>query len=191
MCFLDTEDLRGFAPKPPAGTPSLHPFSPSSGGRRNGRKPLPSSLTRLYGCSVPSRSFVPVSLPLRVSISSLFPWLHSATVTCITLIQEFDYITGIFLWSHLSAEQRNSGRWEPMGLFLRVCRNSVKSRKISTEPEKCRLRSEFFALSTAIFAVRKCADRSDQERRKHFFLRFFWYYILKTYPSFIFFPLKK
>lgn len=46
----------------------------------------------------------------------------------------------------------------------------MKSRKISTEPEKCRLRSEFFALSTAIFAVRKCAaDRSDQERRKHFF----------------------
>lgn len=45
----------------------------------------------------------------------------------------------------------------------------MKSRKISTEPEKCRLRSEFFALSTAIFAVRKCADRSDQERRKYFF----------------------
>ena len=45
----------------------------------------------------------------------------------------------------------------------------MKSRKISTEPEKCRLRSEFFALSIAGIAVRKCADRPDQERRKHFF----------------------
>lgn len=31
MCFLITENLRGFAPKPPAGTPSLHPDSPSPG----------------------------------------------------------------------------------------------------------------------------------------------------------------
>ena len=67
----------------------------------------------------------------------------------------------------------------------------MKSRKISTEPEKCRLRSEFFALSTARIAVRKCADRSDQERKKHFFEKFFSDDILKTYPSFIFFSFKK
>lgn len=58
-------------------------------------------------------------------------------------------------------------------MLLRARPDSVKSRKISTEPEKCREQSEIFALSTAIFAVRKCADRSDQERRKHFFEKFF------------------
>ena len=56
----------------------------------------------------------------------------------------------------------------------------MKSRKISTEPEKCRLRSEFFALSTAIFAVRKCADRPDREKEKHFFEKNFPNDILNT-----------
>lgn len=55
-----------------------------------------------------------------------------------------------------------------MGLFYGSA-GIASTRIFSKEPVTCRLRSEFFALSTAIFAVRKCASVSDRTEEKHFF----------------------
>lgn len=54
------------------------------------------------------------------------------------------------------------------GEFLRGIRQSVRIRQTSSFVEILRQQQQIFALARPK-VVCKCADRSDQERRKHFF----------------------
>lgn len=144
MCFLITGNLRGFAPKPPAGTPSLHPDSTRrrAGGTEENR-------FHSSGCYYATLQ--------KVKERVVFCWLQNTT------LKPCDFFPSTKRWLFpwllvlITASCRMSGTH---GELLRGIRQSVRLRQKSRFADTFRSKQQFFALSTAC-----CAEVRWSERR--------------------------